>query len=208
MKLNDVLGPALPPPARLLHYSQKPSLLRPLSSTPLESLGPEIKPKGLWISVEGEYDWRWWCLGERFRLTNLRHVHEVKLTPSANILWIRTIEQLDEFDRTYAVGFDGLVRSYRVDWRAVATKYAGIIITPYQWERRLGGMLWYYAWDCASGCIWDINAIESVRLTDERGVDERAIKREIHSRTSKRKHKKIYARLKKYMADEDAKRAK
>ena len=37
----------------------------------------------------------------------------------------------------------------------------GIIIAPYQWYCRMT-VDWYYTWDCASGCIWNLDAIESV----------------------------------------------
>jgi hypothetical protein len=26
------------------------------------------------------------------------------------------------------------------------------------------GLMWYYGWDCASGCIWDTSVIERVTL--------------------------------------------
>lgn len=48
-------------------------------------------------------------------------------------------------------------------WPKVAKEYQGIIISPYQWERRdFFGTFWYSGWDCASGCIWDKEAIKSI----------------------------------------------
>jgi len=57
----------------------------------------------------------------------------------------------------------------RIDWEAVAKRYTGIEIEPYNWERRNSGpnnnysmsMLWYYGWDCASGCVWELDALVS-----------------------------------------------
>lgn len=50
-----------------------------------------------------------------------------------------------------------------LDWAAIGKLYDGIIIAPYLWERRLnGGAMWYYGWDCASGCIWNPRAISEV----------------------------------------------
>ncbi|QBI98814.1 hypothetical protein SEA_BOBBY_184 [Mycobacterium phage Bobby] len=48
-----------------------------------------------------------------------------------------------------------------IDWGKVAADYGGIIIAPYQWSRRMDPH-WYYTWDCASGCIWNLEAIESL----------------------------------------------
>lgn len=204
---------------RLLHYSQRPiKLVEPGSFKQthpyLDMTG--MKPHGFWISAEGDDDWKQWCLSERFRLINLRYTHEVILRSDANVLWIKTIEELDAFDEKYmaenspldilnslgnaadALNFAKVPKSLRqrisgIDWRKVAGDYQGIIISPYQWQRRLGDSLWYYTWDCASGCIWDGAAIAECRLTNERAVSERQIKIEIHKRMTKRKRKKLFA---------------
>ena len=49
-----------------------------------------------------------------------------------------------------------------VDWREVAARWDGISITPYQWSCRheLDRAMWYNGWDCASACVWNLNAIE------------------------------------------------
>lgn len=49
-----------------------------------------------------------------------------------------------------------------INWPMVADRYQGIVIAPYLWSRRMDGGLWYYGWDCASGCIWDAAAVASV----------------------------------------------
>lgn len=40
-------------------------------------------------------------------------------------------------------------------------------ITPYCWPARMDpDLIWYYGWDCASGCIWDASTIHQVtRIT-------------------------------------------
>lgn len=71
---------------RLLHYSQRRMLKRPLATCvqahPYGDM-TSFKPFGLWISVEGAYDWKWWCNAEGFRLEDLRHAHQVILRPGA-----------------------------------------------------------------------------------------------------------------------------
>jgi hypothetical protein len=43
----------------------------------------------------------------------------------------------------------------RIDWKRVASRYAGIEICPYQNSLRMKAITgWYYPWDVASGCIW------------------------------------------------------
>ena len=57
-------------------------------------------------------------------------------------------------------------RDRYIDWPAVATDYPGLIIAPYQWSCRMSEFTrWYYGWDCASGCIWNADAI--ARVTEE-----------------------------------------
>lgn len=61
--------------------------------------------------------------------------------------------------RTRPEADDYLPRYLAIDWSAVAAQYGGILIAPYQWKRRLE-LTWYYGWDCASGCAWDLSLIE------------------------------------------------
>jgi len=51
-----------------------------------------------------------------------------------------------------------------VDWEKISRQYSGIEINPYLWRRRLQGGMWYYGWDCASGCVWNESAIKEVKL--------------------------------------------
>lgn len=69
--------------------------------------------------------------------------------------------QLDPFDHFF--GGRGLRFHDYMNYGKVAEKYGGIEITPYLWEKRLNSM-WYYGWDCASGCVWDRSAVTGIRL--------------------------------------------
>lgn len=134
-----------------------------------------MKPNGFWVSVAGPDDWPAWCRREEFRVDTLEHRSVVVLADDANILHISTPEQLDEFHLKFCVDDVDFPRSrpwmfeaglderkyWSLDWAAVAQQYQGVIIAPYQWPRRLD-VMWYYGWDCASGCIWDLDAIVSV----------------------------------------------
>ena len=154
---------------KFIHYSKNPRLhLRDSVQT---SNG--MKPKGLWFSVEGtdSLGWKEWCEVEEFQLENLRCEIEIVFRVDANILFLKTEKEIRDFDKKF--GKPAFVNAGRVypdltdhrscDWAAVARKYEGIVIAPYQWRFRLN-LLWYYGWDCASGCVWDKDAIEKVRI--------------------------------------------
>lgn len=143
---------------KLSHYSNKPFTL--LKRTDLQD-DQSIKPSGLWVSVDGPDDWKNWCEAEDFYLENLKYKQEIILAQDANILTLTTPEELYAFTNEYK----GNLYSWHMHWKDVAAKYAGIIIAPYIWECRLDPRTsWYYGWDCASGCIWNTNAIANLHL--------------------------------------------
>lgn len=149
----------------LTHYSAE-RVKRVYSSE--QNTGPSFKPHGLWVSVDEDGDgWADWCRGEDFRLESLRYVHNVNLWRDANILHLRSGIDLDDFTNIYAESFgggDALYAPLYICWDRVAEEYDGILISPYQWSRRLDDRApWYYSWDCASGCIWQANAVSSIQ---------------------------------------------
>lgn len=158
----------------LEHYTEEPFRLRPTQIYLQRRPYSHRKPQGLWVSVKGEDDWPNWCWGEEFCLEGLAYCQVIKLRPCATILHLSTGAQLEEFHHVYAVETEfearardwaspGFVHSqWPIDWVKVAAEFDGIIIAPYQYEHRLLGPHWYYGWDCASGCLWNLNAIASV----------------------------------------------
>lgn len=145
----------------LAHYSAKPEL-QPYSQE--QDRGrPDRKPQGLWVSVEGgEYGWREWGLENSYGCFDHRFV--VTLTPESNVL---ITEDLEGFHRRFSAPLPTSDPDWRyelIDWAAVAGEYQGIIVPRYCWEHRFDTTVsnWYYGWDCASGCIWDATAVESV----------------------------------------------
>lgn len=143
---------------RLLHYRSEPLEFEPARTYVHRESWAYGKPDGLWVSVEGQDDWPAWCRGEEFRLDSLRHVYEVNLDPAAKIIRLTSPAELEDFHRIYA--HPG--KRWGIEWaRVVADGWAGIVIAPYQWSCRYG-MDWYYGWDCAAGCIWDLTAIRTI----------------------------------------------
>lgn len=123
------------------------------------------KPKGLWVSVDGSQDWRSWCLNNEYGIENLEYRHRVTLSPDAQMITLMVGSDLVAFTQKYAS--PGLF--IHIDWALVAREVQGILIPRYHWEHRLTGVVseWYYGWGCASGCIWDADAIANVELVEE-----------------------------------------
>jgi hypothetical protein len=116
------------------------------------------KPRGLWVSVDGEDDWASWCASNDFGLGNARY--RVLLADSPRLLILDSGSALDDFTQRYGRMIERYQDTY-IDWPAVAADYHGIIIAPYHWSRRMS-LNWYYGWDCASGCIWNADAVARV----------------------------------------------
>jgi hypothetical protein len=143
-----------------IHYSTKPLVK---INGMRQKQKADGKPVGLWYSMPGEDGWAEWCRSAEFHLDSLAVETELKVDPSG-MLVLTSLDELDTFHDAYSVPLTPGVCPHNIDWPRVAEEYAGIEISPYQWERRLEpGWLWYYGWDCASGCVWDAGAVEIIR---------------------------------------------
>jgi len=156
---------------RLVHYDKQPIAFDWNCVYPRKEMDT-FKPSGLWVSDAHDYGWKDWCTAEDFCTDSLEYEYLVELQPDHNILIISTVEELDKFHEEYSVD---ILKAYRgsatpfnleprkewLDWNRIYPLYQGIIITPYLWERRMSGYMWYYGWDCAGGCIWDLSAIKT-----------------------------------------------
>lgn len=163
---------------RLIHYTDEKFELDRNKSYKENNF--KSKPGAFWFSVEGEYDWKWWCKAENFRLDYLKIQYEVILKKDAKIL---VLDDADEVIKFTEENLYPKARfkddTYELDWEKISKKYQGIIISPYQWGLRLSIKTgWYYGWDCASGCIWDLNAIEELKFIQEETITEETIMRE------------------------------
>jgi hypothetical protein len=156
---------------KLTHYSFTPLVLdRTRTYEQKEALYSHLKPRGFWVSVDGEHDWKEWCTDESFHLAALDNPTALTLAPDANVLTLTTVAEILAFTGEYGVAarYDGGAPA--IDWQRVAGEYDGIIIAPYQWECRYEHHTsWYYGWDCASGCIWNLDAL--VQSTEREGVE-------------------------------------
>lgn len=113
------------------------------------------KPRGLWLSVDG--DWRRWCEDEEMEWVDDAEV-EFTISDPERVLWLRDADDIDQFTAEWT-SFARWER--RPDWKRLRTAgWAGLMIAPYCWERRLSDYtFWYYGWDCASACVWDLSVL-------------------------------------------------
>lgn len=151
---------------QLRHYAEKPVELdrnRVYAPSDREGRSPFAKPRGLWISDESDYGWQSWCRDEEFRLGALEHEYEVTLGIGTQpLLLLSTVQQVRDFSARfgYTENYGGNVgvEHAGIDWSEVRKHLAGVFISPYQWELRFD-LDWYYGWDVASGCIWNLSVI-------------------------------------------------
>lgn len=154
----------------LIHYTAEPFTFDPQRTYTQHEPRSFGKPEGLWVSVQGDDDWLSWCHDNEFHTAALAYSHTVTLADNPRIHRITNALEIDEFTVAHAVQTDyerrwdwkvNDKRRWPIDWRSVADQYDGIIIAPYVWSQRMHTE-WYYGWDCASGCIWNLAAIASV----------------------------------------------
>lgn len=158
---------------RFLHYSEAPLTERHHASQRDPENRRPFKPSGLWISVEGPHDWRQWCESEGFNPDRYRYQTVIELTGRGRrpVLTVRPdgLMRFTMGNRNHNSplnniglppsqgGVPAVSDIYAIDWQIVARRYSGIIIAPYSFEHRWT-LMWYYTWDCASGCLWDADA--------------------------------------------------
>ncbi len=126
------------------------------------------KPRGFWYSVDG--GWEEWCASEMPEWVQGMVRHSVDLDTS-KILVVEGEEALDAFDKKYSLGMESpyknnaILDHCNIDWPRVAKEFDGIEIPEYAWGRR-HTFMWYYGWDCASGCVWNTRAIRSIKVLE------------------------------------------
>lgn len=132
-----------------------------------DQINPWFKPRGLWITPENSNDdqtWSSWCQSENFEIDRLKYRYEIELNDSPNILMLKSPEEIADFSHSWMKAAYRISDYFAIPWNEVKEKYDGLIITPYQWSMRHNmDAPWYYSWDCASGCIWNLDAIKSFK---------------------------------------------
>ncbi|WP_382307357.1 hypothetical protein [Herbiconiux sp. UC225_62] len=162
---------------QLRHYTSAPLVFERFWTYEQRKPMTHSKPRGFWVSVQGEDDWPSWCKSEGWGTERLVFEHEVTLVADANVLVIDSLDALVAFEAEWGIreekSFTSPSRAFEhswvdvsINWPAFAARFSGIIIAPYQWQARLNHD-WYYGWDVASGCIWDLSVIASVTVIED-----------------------------------------
>ena len=119
-------------------------------------VGEILKPGGLWYGIDGS--WEQWCKENMPEwLGASPYIYELTLGET-RMLAIDTAKKFIDFHRRYRRKTCPEVGWFGIDWPKVAIDFDGMEIAPYRYEYRLNPeTLWYYGWDCASGCVWRVD---------------------------------------------------
>lgn len=116
-----------------------------------------MKPKGFWLSDENaEQSWSKWCASEHFGTLNYKTSFRCR---TADWLILNTTDGIRDLVRRFPHPSHGI--DMIPDWDMIGQNFAGIVITPYCWRARFD-VMWYYGWDCASACVWDLSTIDPI----------------------------------------------
>lgn len=149
---------------KLVHYTADADLQ--IEYKPQTEDGTPFKPRGLWVSDE-DSDWTWpmWCRQEEWALESFVWAYEIHLVEYHHLHVLSTPEEVREFTHQFDGGNDSFC-TWDINWDEVRVRWNGIVITPYQSECRIDPKtIWYCGWDCASGCIWNMDVISSITKT-------------------------------------------
>jgi hypothetical protein len=145
-----------------IHMSKKPFELEQRIFTQRAGM----KPSGFWYGFGSE--WLDWTRSEMPHWTG-KYIYSVDIG-SSKVLRIKTHMELMMFHRKYSITkFKDVPEDFDdkgISWHKVSQEYDGIEISPYQYEARMQYM-WYYGWDVASGCIWNLKNVKLKLLTDK-----------------------------------------
>ena len=118
-----------------------------------------FKPHGVWYSDGQQDNWLNWCCGEDCQHFLRRYLYRLELDRTS-MLVLKTEQDLKDFTQQYGTHELGWEFVREINWPQVQQRFTGIEIMPYQWNSRLEpATSWYYSWDCASGCVWQPEAV-------------------------------------------------
>lgn len=75
------------------------------------------------------------------------------LAPNANVLRVESPGAFDAFEEKYVPRLP-ISPTDRALWSWTNA--------PYRFDRRFS-TIWYYGWDCASGVIWNLDAVADIK---------------------------------------------
>ena len=145
---------------RRLHNTASKEIILSRAPYPQTNLG--VKPNGLWYAVGNA--WLDWCKTEEPEWIR-ENTFELDVD-TRDIIVLNSYSDMSLFNDTFGEAPSAVTYYKNINWNRVAEKYKGIEIPFYEWHLRYE-WIWYYAWDCASGCIWDLSAVKEVRKIEQ-----------------------------------------
>ena len=119
-----------------------------------------FKPRGLWYEIDN--GWKDWVHYESPDWENEYQVgQEVVFKPGARVLVLDSVDVVRKFIETYSTLHPKL-RSDEIDWVKVTQEWDAVEIPDYGslWDPFRYDSSWFYAWDCSSGCVWNLDVVE------------------------------------------------
>lgn len=120
----------------------------------------DMKPIGLWYGIGKS-----WIDFVQSEMPDRETDHVFKIDiDTNNVLIIDNDKSFLDFSNQYKdPQKEGRYGNYKINWPEVAKKYKGIEFSIYFYKYRMDNEhQWYYPWDVASGCIWDLSAVKNV----------------------------------------------
>ncbi len=136
-----------------IHNAEFP--VRRWSRQPIIQKNLSDRPEGLWYSINN--DWKRFCI-ESDNLQWIGNYNYNVNISNANILKINSLSEVRKFAKVY--GEVGKYTTY-INWANVAMNFDGIEVQDYNTDFFADiGANWFYCWDCASGCIWNLKNVK------------------------------------------------
>lgn len=138
-----------------IHVSKEP-ITSLVPKEPIRGDKPISKPNGIWYGFGRS--WLDYVAGHP-HINHLQYqgtfIYLVKIKDQNKILRLKTRGDIDKFNEKYYT-------KPGINWQAVAQSWSGIEINPFipNLHRDGGKYSWYQTWDVASGCVWDVSAIQ------------------------------------------------
>ena len=125
---------------------------------------PSDKPNGLWYAIGNE--WVNWVRGNNSEWES-DNLHKIEI--GEGILILDTENKIEDFSHTYGLTFSEYYNTSiihdsidYIKWGDVSKIYNGIeIIKPRSYSNYYR---WLPSWDISSGCVWNKNGVNSIKL--------------------------------------------
>lgn len=145
---------------KLTHYTFEKFVFNPRQE--YRQSKSALKPDGLWLSHDKcGAGWLDWCMTNAFMEHRLNYETEIHIEETdKDIAFINDDKSMWAFQYKYSAYIHSLLG---IDFKRVASDYKALVIIPYLYKFRLhSDFLWYYGWDCASACVWDLSCIKFI----------------------------------------------